>query len=89
MALDVRGLTPLLQVYDMPTSVRFYRDALGFEVVSTSPLLSEDRFHWALFDQFVLRTTVDPTSVADPAQQMVRNVMKTAPVTKTQHFGGS
>ncbi len=39
MGLDVRGLTPLLQVYDMPTSVRFYRDVLGFEVVSTSPML--------------------------------------------------
>jgi glyoxylase I family protein len=48
MALDVRGLTPLLQVYDMPTSVRFYRDVLGFEVAATSPMLGEDRFHWAL-----------------------------------------
>lgn len=48
MAIDVRGLTPLLQVYDMPTSVRFYRDVLGFEIVSTSPKLGEDRFHWAL-----------------------------------------
>ncbi len=48
MALDVRGLTPLLQVYDMPTSVRFYRDKMGFEVVNTSPVLGEDRFHWAL-----------------------------------------
>ena len=47
MALNVRGLAPLLQVYDMPTSVRFYRDVLGFEIVSTSPLLGEDRFHWA------------------------------------------
>ena len=48
MPLDVRGLTPLLQVYDMPTAVRFYRDVPGFEVVTTSPLLGEDRFHWAL-----------------------------------------
>lgn len=48
MALDVRGLTPLLQVYDMPASVRFYCDLLGFEVVSTSPVLGDDRFHWAL-----------------------------------------
>jgi glyoxylase I family protein len=48
MALDVRSLTPLLQVYDMPTSVHFYRDLLGFQVVSSSPLLSEDRFHWGL-----------------------------------------
>ncbi len=48
MALDVRGLTPLLFVYDMPRSVRFYRDVLGFDVVKTSPKLGEDRFHWAL-----------------------------------------
>ena len=48
MAIEVRGVTPLLQVYDMPTSVRFYRDLLGFEVVTTSPPLGEDRFHWAL-----------------------------------------
>jgi glyoxylase I family protein len=32
----------------MPTSVRFYRDTLGFEVVSTSPVMGTDRFHWAL-----------------------------------------
>src|SRR5215469_815715 len=48
MALDLRGLTPLLQVYDMPASVRFYRDRLGFAVVATSPVLGQDRFHWAL-----------------------------------------
>lgn len=48
MAFEVRGLTPLLQVYDMPTSIRFYRDLLGFQIVSTSPALGgEDRFHWA------------------------------------------
>ena len=47
MPLDIRGVTTLLQVYDMPTSVRFYRDVLGFEVVSTSPKMGEDRFHWA------------------------------------------
>jgi hypothetical protein len=32
MAIDVRGLVPLLQVFDMPTSIRFYRDVLGFEL---------------------------------------------------------
>jgi catechol 2,3-dioxygenase-like lactoylglutathione lyase family enzyme len=35
-----------LLVYDMPTSLRFYRDALGFEIVSTSPRLGDDNFHW-------------------------------------------
>lgn len=49
MTVDVRGICPLLQVYDMPTSVRFYRDALGFEVLATSPNLGDgDRFHWCL-----------------------------------------
>ena len=48
MVLDLRGLTLLLQVYDMPASVRFYRDGLGFAVVATSPILGEDRFHWGL-----------------------------------------
>ncbi len=48
MALDVRGIAPLLQVYDMPTAVRFYRDVLGFEIVTTSPVLGVDMFHWVL-----------------------------------------
>lgn len=48
MALEIRGLSPLLQVYDMPTSVKFYRDQLGFEVVNTSPILGADSFHWCL-----------------------------------------
>lgn len=48
MAIEVRGVCPLVQVYDMPTSVRFYRDVLGFEIVSTSPVLGMDCFHWVL-----------------------------------------
>ena len=48
MAMDLRGMTTLLQVYDMPTSVRFYRDLLGFEMVSHSRHRGgdADRFHW-------------------------------------------
>ncbi|HEX4064556.1 MAG TPA: VOC family protein [Acidobacteriaceae bacterium] len=49
MAIEVRGVCPLLQVYDMPAAVQFYRDKLGFSVVNTSPALGgEDRFHWCL-----------------------------------------
>ncbi len=49
MAIEVRGVAPLLEVYDMPASVRFYRDLLGFTVVTTSPSLGgQDRFHWCL-----------------------------------------
>jgi catechol 2,3-dioxygenase-like lactoylglutathione lyase family enzyme len=36
VAIDVRGVCTLVLVFDMPTSLKFYRDALGFEVVGTS-----------------------------------------------------
>ncbi len=34
--IPVTGLAPLLQVFNMPTSIAFYRDVLGFEVVEAS-----------------------------------------------------
>jgi glyoxylase I family protein len=34
MALTVRGLMPLLEVFDLPKAVAFYRDVLGFELVA-------------------------------------------------------
>jgi glyoxylase I family protein len=46
MSLDVRGICPLLQVFDMPTSIQFYRDVLGFEVAETSA--PGERFDWAM-----------------------------------------
>src|SRR5215469_14717634 len=46
MPLELRSLTLLIQVYDMPTSLHFYRDLLGFEIVHTSPALGgPGRFH--------------------------------------------
>ena len=46
MELRVGGLCPLLQVFDMPTSIAFYRDVLGFEVVS--PVPEGDQCDWVL-----------------------------------------
>lgn len=46
MPLDIRGMAPLLSVFDMPTSVRFYRDLLGFELVNQSQ--PGDNFGWCL-----------------------------------------
>ncbi len=37
MPIDFCGSCPLLQVFDMPASVEFYCDTLGFKVVSHSP----------------------------------------------------
>jgi glyoxylase I family protein len=44
MALELRGVRALLQVFDMPTSIRFYRDVLGFAVAQTSHPV--DQYGW-------------------------------------------
>jgi catechol 2,3-dioxygenase-like lactoylglutathione lyase family enzyme len=36
--IEVRSVCALLQVFDMPTSVRFYRDVLGFELIREEPM---------------------------------------------------
>ena len=36
MAIEIRGMTPLIQVFEMRRSLAFYRDLLGFSVVSDS-----------------------------------------------------
>jgi catechol 2,3-dioxygenase-like lactoylglutathione lyase family enzyme len=48
MPIDMRGVCPLLQVFDMPTSVRFYRDKLGFELAEHAPIRGVDEFGWCL-----------------------------------------
>jgi glyoxylase I family protein len=44
MGVKVEGLVPLIQVFDMPASLRFYRDVLGFEIVAQSS--PGDDFDW-------------------------------------------
>jgi glyoxylase I family protein len=46
MPIDVRGVAPLLQVFDMPKSIQFYCGVLGFEVAGQSE--SGPIFDWAL-----------------------------------------
>lgn len=36
MTISVRGMIPLVQVFDMPASLRFYCDQLGFELVQSA-----------------------------------------------------
>ncbi len=36
MAIAVKGMAPLLQVFDMPAALAFYRDILGFEVLQSN-----------------------------------------------------
>ena len=46
MRLELEGFAPLLQVFDMRTSLAFYRDVLGFELVEQSG--PGDDFDWGL-----------------------------------------
>lgn len=46
MGLEVRGVTTLLEIFDMSRSIAFCRDTLGFEVVGTSRPGKD--FTWAL-----------------------------------------
>ncbi len=64
--IAVKGLAPLLQVFDMPASVRFYRDVLGFSVAMRSPALSDnpDDVNWCMLEldgtQLMLNTAYEP-----------------------------
>jgi len=46
LAIDVRGVCTLVLVFDMPTSLKFYRDVLGFEVVATNDDDAGDNVDW-------------------------------------------
>jgi len=50
MAIDVESGVTLLAVYDVPTSIAFYRDVLGFEVIQTSTPFDDakDNYGWAM-----------------------------------------
>jgi catechol 2,3-dioxygenase-like lactoylglutathione lyase family enzyme len=50
MFLAIEGAVPLLAVFDVPRSIAFYRDALGFEVTNTSKPFTgaKDDYGWAM-----------------------------------------
>jgi glyoxylase I family protein len=48
MAIDIRGPAPLLQVFDMPAAIRFYRDKIGFVIAGQSQPEQGDDCDWAL-----------------------------------------
>jgi catechol 2,3-dioxygenase-like lactoylglutathione lyase family enzyme len=73
--IPVAGCAPLLQVFDMPRAVAFYRDVLGFEVESSSAPRGPDDFDWCLLArdgiEVMLNTAYDQGSrpaVPDPAR---------------------
>ena len=78
MTRELRGVCPLLQVYDMPASLRFYRDVLGFEVVSTSPKICEDYFHWVWLKQGRAEVMLNTAYESDEERPTKRDPARTA-----------
>ena len=76
MNIQVRNMTPLLSVFDMPTSLRFYRDILGFQVLEDTG--QGDNSDWVFLKKdgvgLMLNTAFDqnqrPTA-PNPAHQAV------------------
>jgi glyoxylase I family protein len=78
VAIDFDGLCPLLQVFDMPKSVNFYREVLGFELADSSPIVKSTQgeyFHWAMLRRsggaIMLNTAYDEgerPAAPDPAR---------------------
>lgn len=63
MPLIFSSLTPLIGVFDMPTSIAFYRDIIGFEVIMQSR--PGDHFDWALLQRGAARLMLNTNYEAD------------------------
>lgn len=73
-ALKLEGMAPLIQVFDMPVSLRFYRDQLGFEVEMSSG--DGDDSDWVLLSrdgiQIMLNTAYEkPDRPDEPSPERV------------------
>jgi catechol 2,3-dioxygenase-like lactoylglutathione lyase family enzyme len=76
MTIEVRHMTPLLSVFDMPTSLKFYRDTLGFEV--TQDTGQGDESGWVMLQKsgvtLMLNTAYDDDErppAPDPAHHAI------------------
>lgn len=65
MTPDIRGMCPLLQVFDMATSLKFYCDILGFQIRATdqNTAAPDHNWVWLVRDEdihLMLNTAYDP-----------------------------
>ncbi|MFB0494709.1 glyoxylase I family protein [Mucilaginibacter sp. OAE612] len=71
---QIQGIAPLLQVFDMPVALGFYRDVLGFEIVQASG--EGDDVDWVLLKlngiELMLNTVYEkPGRPFEPDEQRV------------------
>ena len=78
MSIELRGVCALLQVFDMPTALRFYRDVLGFRVKDSN--VPGDDCDWAYLEgggaEVMLNTLYEPgtrPAAPDPARAQVHS----------------
>ena len=74
MSISLKGTATLLQVFDMPESLRFYRDKLGFRILEQAPNQTDD-CDWVLLSlddvQLMLNTAYekpDRPAAPDPVR---------------------
>lgn len=74
MAIEIQGLTPLIQVFNMPRSLAFYRDVLGFAVISDSGNGDDSSWVWLRSNgcDLMLNDQYEPGSAPDspPAERV-------------------
>ncbi|MFZ0395674.1 MAG: VOC family protein [Terracidiphilus sp.] len=69
MSINVNGVAPLVQVFDMKKSIHFYRDQLGFTLTGKSASFSDDPddVGWCMLELgpacVMLNTAYDPDEV--------------------------
>ncbi len=68
MGIEVRGMAPLVQVFDMPTSIAFYRDVLGFAIAETDGKKVPDN-DWVMLDLNGVRVMLNTAYEADRRPQ--------------------
>lgn len=73
MGVEINGICTLLSVFDMPRSLRFYRDVLGFEIVADSGNGDDSSWVWLRLNDFdlMLNDQYEPGHVpaASPAER--------------------
>lgn len=75
MPIEIEGITPLIQVFNMPCSLAFYRDILGFEMISDSGNGDDSSWVWLRFNggDLMLNDQYEPGSVPpEPPAERIR-----------------
>jgi uncharacterized glyoxalase superfamily protein PhnB len=69
MQIELTGMTPLIQVFNMPRALGFYRDVLGFEVISDSGNGDDSSWVWLRLNgiDLMLNDQYEPGHVPDAA----------------------